>query len=232
MIPFENIKYVQSYHAPAGLPGHTIKAASISDQVGCPVMKLPRTDFSVACCMARLCCEVLHEVACAWWHPAHVSLPANPVFATALDAPAPKKWKATLPRRTSNATPATASQTPDPDKSGVSQSAQRHPYCPDGAGCSLVSCVPIKDSEATPAGCLVPAGSTCLSDERRTYCLAGPTSRVILLMVPVNRVSAPMPMPSATGVWLSMPTSAVSSAEKMFGCVFSTRPSPTAFPFT
>ena len=38
-----------------------------------------------------------------------------------------------------------------------------------------------------------------------------------------------MPMPRATGVWLSMPTSAVSSAEKMFGCVFSTRPSATGF---
>jgi len=31
MIPFENIKYVQSYPAPAGLPGYTIKAASVSD---------------------------------------------------------------------------------------------------------------------------------------------------------------------------------------------------------
>ena len=30
-----------------------------------------------------------------------------------------------------------------------------------------------------------------------------------------------MPMPSAAGVWLSMPTSAVSSAEKTLGCVFS-----------
>ena len=49
------------------------------------------------------------------------------------------------------------------------------------------------------------------------------TSSVTLLILPVNRVSAPMPMPSATGVWLSMPTSAVSSAEKMLGCVFSTR---------
>ena len=61
---------------------------------------------------------------------------------------------------------------------------------------------------------------------------AAPTSRMTLLILPVNRVSAPMPMPSATGVWLSMPTSAVSSAEKMLGCVFSTRPSATALPFT
>lgn len=34
MIPFENIKYVQSYPAPDGLPAYTIKAASISDQGG------------------------------------------------------------------------------------------------------------------------------------------------------------------------------------------------------
>ena len=45
-------------------------------------------------------------------------------------------------------------------------------------------------------------------------------------------VSGPMPIPSATGVWLSMPTSAVSSAEKTLGCVRSTRPSATGFPFT
>ena len=31
------------------------------------------------------------------------------------------------------------------------------------------------------------------------------------MILPVNRVSAPMPIPSATGVWLSIPTSAVSS---------------------
>lgn len=31
LIPFENIKYLQSYPAPDGLPGYTIKAASISD---------------------------------------------------------------------------------------------------------------------------------------------------------------------------------------------------------
>ena len=31
LIPFENIKYVQSYPAPDGLPAYTIKAASISD---------------------------------------------------------------------------------------------------------------------------------------------------------------------------------------------------------
>src|SRR5437899_11396356 len=58
------------------------------------------------------------------------------------------------------------------------------------------------------------------------------TSSVTLLIFPVNRVSAPMPMPSATGVWLSMPTSAVSSAEKTLGWVLSTRPSATGFPFT
>lgn len=31
LIPFENIKYVQSYPAPPGLPGYTIKAASVGD---------------------------------------------------------------------------------------------------------------------------------------------------------------------------------------------------------
>jgi hypothetical protein len=31
LIPFENIKYVQCYPAPDGLPAYTIKAASIGD---------------------------------------------------------------------------------------------------------------------------------------------------------------------------------------------------------
>ena len=31
MIPFENIKYVQSYPAPESLPAYAIKAASIND---------------------------------------------------------------------------------------------------------------------------------------------------------------------------------------------------------
>jgi hypothetical protein len=34
----------------------------------------------------------------------------------------------------------------------------------------------------------------------RTFYFVGPTSSVILLILPVNRVSGPMPIPSATGV--------------------------------
>ena len=58
------------------------------------------------------------------------------------------------------------------------------------------------------------------------------TAMTTLSILPVNRVSSgPYPIFSvtATGVWLSRPTSAVSSAEKILGCVFSTLPLATEF---
>ena len=51
-----------------------------------------------------------------------------------------------------------------------------------------------------PADTLVPAGGNGWLTEIRTFYFTGLISRLILLILPVNRVSGPMPIPSATGV--------------------------------
>ena len=56
------------------------------------------------------------------------------------------------------------------------------------------------------------------------------TSTITLGICPLNFDLCSAPMVSTTGVAKSMPTSAVSSAEKIPGCVCSIRPSPDLFP--
>ena len=75
------------------------------------------------------------------------------------------------------------------------------------------------------APCAAPTAASALA-------LASRTSIVTFGIRPVNRDRASAPIASTTGVPRSMPTSAVSSAEKIIGCVCSIRPSATFWPFT